>query len=117
MSQSKRNKRTSRPANNNSSQVRRVYRFSLFVSGATAKSVRAIKNIKAICEKHLAGNYEIEVVDVYQQPERLSKEQVVAAPTLVKSHPLPVRKFIGDLSNTERVVGGLDLNRTNAEGS
>jgi circadian clock protein KaiB len=89
--------------------VRRVYRFSLFVSGATSKSVRAITNIKAICDKHLAGKYRIEVVDIYQQPERLSKDQVVALPTLVKEHPLPIRKFIGDLSNTERVVNGLDL--------
>jgi len=89
--------------------VRRVYRFSLFVSGATSKSVRAITNIKAICDKHLPGKYQIEVVDIYQQPERLSKDQVVALPTLVKEHPLPIRKFIGDLSNTERVVNGLDL--------
>ena len=58
--------------------VRRVYRFSLFVSGATSKSVRAITNIKAICDKHLSGKYQIEVVDIYQQPERLSKDQVVA---------------------------------------
>ena len=89
--------------------VRRVYRFSLFVSGATSRSARAIRNIKAICDKHLAGKYHIEVVDIYQQPDRLSGEQVVAVPTLVKQHPLPVRKFIGDLSNTERVVNGLDL--------
>lgn len=95
-------KGTARPA-------RRIYRFSLFVSGATSKSVRAITNIKAICDKHLAGKYQIEVVDIYQQPERLSKDQVVALPTLVKEHPLPMRKFIGDLSNTERVVNGLDL--------
>jgi len=91
--------------------VRRVYRFSLFVSGATSKSVRAITNIKAICDKHLSGKYQIEVVDIYQQPERLSKDQVVALPTLVKEHPLPIRKFIGDLSNTERVLDGLDLDQ------
>ena len=94
-----------------SGRARRIYRFSLFVSGATSKSVRAITNIKAICDKHLAGKYQIEVVDIYQQPERLSGEQVVAVPTLVKQHPLPVRKFIGDLSNTERVLNGLDLHK------
>jgi circadian clock protein KaiB len=90
---------------------RRAYRFSLFVSGATSKSVRAIANIKAICDKHLPGQYQIEVVDIYQQPERLSQDQVVALPTLVKQHPLPVRRFIGDLSNTERVLDGLNLQK------
>lgn len=98
-------RRKSKPAK----PVQRVYRFSLFVSGATSKSVRAITNIKAICDKHLAGKYQIEVVDIYQQPERLGTDQVVALPTLVKEHPLPVRKFIGDLSNRERVLHGLEL--------
>jgi circadian clock protein KaiB len=90
---------------------RRAYRFSLFVSGATSKSARAIANIKAICDKHLPGQYQIEVVDIYQQPERLSRDQVVALPTLVKQRPLPIRRFIGDLSNTERVLDGLNLQK------
>ncbi|HTD87569.1 MAG TPA: circadian clock KaiB family protein [Candidatus Binatia bacterium] len=94
-----------------SSRVGRVYRFSLFVSGATPKSARAITNIKSICEKHLGGKYKIEVIDVYQQPERLSSDQVVAVPTLVKQSPLPVRKFIGDLSDTHRVVNGLGVEK------
>jgi circadian clock protein KaiB len=100
-----------RSAKLSSRHVQRIYRFSLFVSGATSRSVRAITNIKAICDKHLAGKYRIEVVDIYQQPERLTGEQIVAVPTLVKEHPLPVRKFIGDLSNTERVLNGLDLEK------
>jgi circadian clock protein KaiB len=100
-----------RSAKLSSRHVQHVYRFSLFVSGATSRSVRAITNIKAICDKHLAGKYRIEVVDIYQQPERLTGEQIVAVPTLVKEHPLPVRKFIGDLSNTERVLNGLDLEK------
>ena len=89
--------------------VQRVYRFSLFVSGATCRSARAITNIKAICDKHLPGKYKIEVIDIYQQPERLSSDQVVAVPTLVKQSPLPARKFVGDLSDTRRVVNGLDI--------
>ena len=92
-------------------RVQRVFRFSLFVSGATAKSSRAITNIKAICEKHLAGKYKVEVIDIYQQPERLSSDQVVAVPTLVKQYPLPVRKFVGDLSDTHRVVNGLKIEK------
>ena len=101
-------KKSQKPSSN---RIGRVFRFSLFVSGATPKSARAITNIKAICEKHLGGRYKIEVIDIYQQPERLSTDQVVAVPTLVKQHPLPVRKFIGDLSDTPRVVNGLDLER------
>lgn len=89
----------------------RMFRFSLFVSGATPRSARAIMNIKAICDKHLNGKYKIEVVDIYQQPERLSSDQVVAVPTLVKQYPLPVRKFIGDLSDTQRLVSGLNLEK------
>lgn len=89
--------------------AQRVYRFNLFVSGATSRSARAITNIKAICDRHLAGKYKIEVIDIYQQPERLSSDQVVAVPTLVKEYPRPVRKFIGDLSDTHRVVNALDI--------
>ena len=90
-------------------RIRRVYRFSLFVSGATVKSAHAIANINAICEKHLNGNYKIEVIDIYQQPERLSTHQVIAVPTLVKHSPLPVRKFVGDLSETHRVLDSLNV--------
>lgn len=99
----------SRERKSYSRRIGRVYRFSLFVSGATSKSARAITNIKAICERHLDGRYKIEVIDIYQQPERLSSDQVVAVPTLVKHSPLPLRKFVGDLSDTHRVVNGLNL--------
>jgi len=100
-----------RTQKSSSRRVQRIFRFSLFVSGATSKSSRAITNIKAICEKHLAGKYKIEVIDIYQQPERLRSDDVVAVPTLVKQYPLPVRKFIGDLSDIHHVVHGLDIEK------
>jgi circadian clock protein KaiB len=81
----------------------------LFVTGTTPRSVQAISNIKKICEEHLKGRYELEVVDVYQQPELARKEQIVAVPTLIKELPRPLRKLIGDLSDTQRVLVGLDL--------
>jgi circadian clock protein KaiB len=77
----------------------------------TPKSTRAITNIKAICEEYLRGRYALEVVDVYQQPRLAQGEQILAIPTLVKKLPLPLRTLVGDLSNTERVLLGLDLRR------
>ena len=81
----------------------------LYVTGSTPKSALAIKNIRAICEEHLKGRYKLEVIDIYQNPEKIKPEQIVVAPTLVRKLPLPVRKIIGDLSNTERVLVGLDI--------
>jgi circadian clock protein KaiB len=81
----------------------------LYVAGVTPKSVRAITNLRKICEEHLHGRYELDVVDVYQQPVLAAGEQIIAAPTLIKKLPLPLRKLIGDMSNTERVLVGLDL--------
>lgn len=85
------------------------YLLRLYVTGATAKSLRAINNIKRICEEHLHGRYRLEVIDVYQQPVLAKGEQIVAAPTLIKHLPAPLRKFIGDMSDTERILLGLDL--------
>jgi circadian clock protein KaiB len=85
------------------------YTLRLYVAGTTPRSMKAIRNIRAICEEKLQGRYELEVIDIYQQPVTLKKEQIVVAPTLVKSLPLPVRKLIGDLSNKDRVLVGLDL--------
>ena len=87
------------------------YRLKLFVTGTTPRSARAIRNIRAICEENLQGRYDLEVVDIYQHPEQIKPEQIVVTPTLVKEHPLPSRKMIGDLSNTEQVLLGLDLVR------
>ncbi len=85
------------------------YKLRLYVTGMTPQSTRAIQNIQRICEEHLKGRYELEVVDIYQQPTLAQGEQIIAAPTLVKNLPLPLRRLIGDLSSTERVLLGLDL--------
>ena len=83
----------------------------LYVTGMTPQSVRAITNVKKICEEHLQGRYELEVVDLYQQPQLAAGEQILAAPTLIKKLPLPLRRIIGDMSRTERVLVGLDLRK------
>lgn len=85
------------------------YILRLFVTGASPNSVRAITNIKLICENHLAGRYSLEIIDVYQQGLVAETEQVVALPLLVKTSPLPVRRLIGDMSNTDKVLRGLGL--------
>ena len=85
------------------------YVLKLYVTGMTPRSMRAIENVRAICEEHLQGRYELEVVDIYQQPVLAKGEQIVAAPTLIKKLPAPLRRIIGDLSNKERVLIGLDL--------
>lgn len=82
----------------------RKYAFRLYVTGAAPRSTRAIQNLIKLCEKHLPGNYEIEVVDIFQQPELAKGQQLIAAPTLVKHFPLPLRRFIGDLSDGERIM-------------
>jgi circadian clock protein KaiB len=81
------------------------------VTGSTPTSARSIANIKRICEEHLQGRYELEVVDLYQQPDLAQGEQIIAAPTLIKKLPLPLRRIIGDMTNTERVLVGLDLRK------
>ena len=88
---------------------RAKYVLRLYVAGMTPKSTRAIANIKRICDEHLAGRYELKVIDIYQQPKLAKGEQIIAAPTLIKKLPLPLRRFIGDLSDTERIIFGLDL--------
>lgn|SRR5690606_9505623 len=85
------------------------YDLRLFITGATPNSVRAVNNIKAICEDHLKGRYALEVIDVYQQEIVAEQEQLVALPLLIKKFPLPERRMIGDLSNTEKVLKGLGV--------
>lgn len=85
------------------------YRFRLYVSGSTPRSVQAIASIKAMCEEHLHGRYVLEVVDLYQQPHLAREVQVVAAPTLIKEMPLPLKKVIGDMRDEEKVLLGLDI--------
>lgn len=77
----------------------------------TARSARAIENVRVICDEHLDGRYDLEVVDIYQQPAFTKSEQIIAVPTLIKSLPLPLRRIIGDMSNRDRVLLGLDLVR------
>ena len=86
-----------------------TWELRLYVAGQTAKSLQAFANLKGICEEHLGGKYKIEVVDLMKNPELAKGDQIFALPTLVRNLPEPVRKIIGDLSNTERVLVGLDL--------
>ncbi len=85
------------------------YVLRLYVTGTTIRSARAISNIKEICEEHLKGRYDLEVIDLYQQPVLAVGEKILAAPTLIKKLPPPLRKLVGDMSNTERVLLGLDI--------
>jgi circadian clock protein KaiB len=85
------------------------YRLRLFVSGSSPRSTRAIQNIRALCEENLHGRYDLEVIDIYQHPEDAKPEQIIVTPTLVRKLPLPLRKIIGDLSDKERVLVGLDI--------
>jgi circadian clock protein KaiB len=85
------------------------YVLRLYIAGTTPRSSRAVANIRDICEHNLNGRYELEVIDIYQKPALAQGEQIIAAPTLVKQLPLPLRRFIGDLSDTERILVGMDL--------
>lgn len=85
------------------------YVLRLYVTGMTPRSTRAIRNLRAICEAHLQGRYDLEVIDIYQQPTLAKGEQIIAAPTLIKKLPAPLRRVIGDMSNKDRVLLGLDL--------
>ena len=85
------------------------YRMTLFVTGQTAKSTLAVATVRNLCESHLSGRYELEVIDIYQSPERLADDQIVAAPTLFKREPEPEQKVVGNLHNRERVLMALNL--------
>jgi circadian clock protein KaiB len=85
------------------------YLLRLYVTGTTGKSVRAIQNVRRICEEHLQGLYELEVVDIYKNLPLARGDQVIAAPTLVKRLPAPLRRLIGDMSDEQRVLVGLDI--------
>ena len=85
------------------------WELRLYVAGQTATCLQAFSNLKRICEEHLAGKYEIEVIDLLKNPQLAHGDQILAIPTLVRKLPEPVRKIIGDLSNTERVLVGLDI--------
>ncbi len=90
-------------------RAREKYVLRLYVTGLTPKSTLAIANVRKICEEYLAGRYELEVIDIYQQPKLAKGEQIIAAPTLIKTLPLPLRRLIGDMSDTEKFLVGIDL--------
>jgi circadian clock protein KaiB len=90
-------------------QRREHFILRLYVAGTTPQSTRAILNARTLCEEHLRGRFELEVIDIYQRPTLARDEQIVAVPTLVRRLPAPLRKLVGDLSNSERVLIGLDL--------
>lgn len=85
------------------------YTLRLYVAGVTPRSQEAIRAVKAMCEEHLAGRYELEVIDIYQQPKLAKDEQIIAAPTLIKKLPPPLRKVIGSMANKDKMLVGLDL--------
>jgi circadian clock protein KaiB len=86
-----------------------VWNLRLYVAGQTRKSITAFANLKKICDEHLAGKYQIEVIDLLKNPQLAKGDQIIALPTLVRKLPEPIKKIIGDLANTERVLVGLDI--------
>jgi circadian clock protein KaiB len=95
-------------ASRNGSRVQ--YTLHLYISGASPRSKRALTNVKEICEEHLKGRYDLEVVDILQTPEDLGRDRIIAAPTLIKTQPLPARRFIGDqLADKEKLFSALKI--------
>ena len=107
--------KTAKVEKENSSRVagQEVWELRLYVAGQTSKSVTAFANLKRICEQHITGKYNIEVVDLLKNPKLAKGDQILAIPTLVRKLPMPIRKILGDLSDTERVLVGLDLRQRN----
>ena len=96
-------------SNDDACAIEPQYVLNLFVTGSTARSLKAISNMRAICKEYLSGRYKMQVIDLYQQPELAKDNKLVAAPTLIKLLPEPVRRVIGDMSNTAEVLVGLDI--------
>lgn len=92
-----------------------VIELRLYIAGQTRKSIAALTNLRRICEEHLAGRYRVEVIDLMENPQQAQRDQIVAIPTLVRRLPEPIRRIIGDLSNSERVLVGLEVERRPAE--
>jgi len=102
-------RRPARPRRASAADDPDVWNLRLYIAGQTPKSARAISNLRKICEEHLAGRYLIEVIDLLKEPQLARGDQIFAIPTLVRRLPHPIKKIIGDLSNSERVLVGLDL--------
>lgn len=103
------------PATTKTGNTEKAWELRLYVAGQTPKSLAAFDNLKKICEEHLAGQYHIEIIDLIENPTLAKGDQILAIPTLVRKLPEPVRKIIGDLSNTERVLVGLDIRPARAD--
>jgi circadian clock protein KaiB len=88
---------------------RAKYILRLYVTGSSTRSLRAIHNLKKLCDEYLADDYDLKVIDIYKNPDAAREEQIIAAPTLVRRLPQPLRRFIGDLSNTKKLLVGLDI--------
>jgi len=88
---------------------RAKYILRLYVTGSSGRSLKAVHNLRKICEEHLSDDYDLEVIDIYKDPEAAREAQIIAAPTLVKKLPQPIRKFVGDLSDTQKILIGLDV--------
>ena len=104
-------KKTSAGRRKSAPSTQEIFKLRLFVAGQTPKSIRAFANLEVICEEHLKGRYQIEVVDLLEHPDMARGNQIVALPTLVVNLPEPVRQIIGDLSNTDRVLVGMALQK------
>jgi len=100
---------TGRPAGDEDDNDDRRYRLRLYVAGQTPRSIAATANLRRVCETHLAGRYEIEVIDLLEHPERAAGDQILAIPTLVRRLPSPLKRIIGDLSNADKVLVGLEI--------
>lgn len=95
----------------------RKYVLRLYVAGISPRSEEAIRNVKAICDEHLAGRYDLQIIDIYQQPVLAKGEQIIAAPTLIKKLPEPLRRLIGSMADEDKVLVGLDLRPRDGQGS
>ena len=102
-------KNTAKPRRKSRKAAAARYVLRLYVTGQTPRSVRSVENLRALCDKHLAGQFDLEIIDIYQQPAMAAAGQIIAAPTLIKSMPLPLRRLVGDFSDQKRVILGLDL--------
>ena len=90
---------------------RAKYILRLYVTGSSTRSLRAVYNLKKLCDEYLAGDYDLRVIDIYKNPDAAREEQIIAAPTLIRHLPRPLRRFIGDLSNTQKLLVGLDIDQ------
>ena len=93
------------------------YALRLYITGQTPRSLQSVENLRALCDKYLPNQFDLEVVDIYQQPAMAAAGQIIAAPTLIKSMPLPLRRLVGDFSDQNRVILGLDIKPDEEQGS